>query len=719
MRYQLRMRSVHGDSGWFRHSITAFSALGLITACARPPALQVPPGASAAEAATQPGALAQASSASGLDLAGMDRQVKPGDQFEEYANGTWRLNTSIPEDRASTGVFFEVFEKAEKRTSELVKGLAASEPAAGSDERRIADYYNAFMDESAIEQQALQPLAAHLAKVEAIKSRTDLSRALGTELRADVDPINATDLETERLFGLFVAQGLEDPTHNVPYLLQGGLGMPKRDYYLSNDPAMVAFRDKYKVYITALLSLAGVKDSVAKAASVLALEIKIAQGHATVVDSHDPHKANNPWPLNTFASKAPGIEWPVFFQAAGLAKQPKVIVWQAGAVRALSKLVTSESLQTWKSWLAFHTLNQSAPLLPKAFAELHFDFYQHTLEGTPKQRDRWKRALTALNHDLGDAIGTLYVQHYFPASSRAQVEQMVTNIIAAFRERVDSLSWMSAATKEKAKAKAATLRVGVGYPNHPRKYAALEIRKNDPVGNRLRAELFEYLHQLAKLSQPVDRGEWWMTAQTVNAVNLPLQNAMNFPAGLLEAPFFDPQRDAAANYGAIGAVIGHEISHSFDNLGAEFDADGKLSNWWSAEDQAHFKAAGQQLVAQYNAYEALPGLKLNGEQTLGENIADVSGLTIAHAAYKKSLGGQPAPTLDALSGDQRFFLAYGQTWRSKMREAALRQRIVGDGHAPGPFRALTVRNIDAWYEAFGSQPGEALYLKPEDRVHIW
>jgi putative endopeptidase len=702
-----------------KHNISAILVVGTLAACARPPAVQVPPGASAAETPAQPGVSARASSAAGIDLLGMDRQVKPGNQFEEYANGTWRLNTSIPEDRASTGVFFEVFEKAEKRTSELVQGLAASEPAAGSDEQRIADYYKAFMDESAIEQQALRPLEAQLAKLDAIKSRSDLSRALGAELRADVDPINATDLETERLFGLFVAQGLEDPAHNVPYLLQGGLGMPKRDYYLSSDPAMVAFRDKYKMYVNALLSLAGVKDSVGKAASILALETKIAQGHATLLESEDPHKANNPWPLNTFASKAPGIEWPVFFQAAGLAKQPKVIVWQADAVRALSKLVASEPLQAWKSWLAFHTLNQSAPLLPKAFAELHFDFYQHTLEGTPKQRDRWKRALSALNHDLGDAIGTLYVKEHFPASSRAQVEQMVSNIIAAFRERVDSLSWMSAATKEKAKAKAASLRVGVGYPDHPRTYAALEIRKDDAVGNRMRAELFEYQHQLAKLAEPVDRGEWWMTAQTVNAVNLPLQNAMNFPAAMLEAPFFDPQRDAAANYGSIGAVIGHEISHSFDNLGAEFDADGKLSNWWSAEDHAHFKAAGQRLVAQYSAYEALPGLKLNGEQTLGENIADVSGLTIAHAAYVKSLGGKPAPTLDALSGDQRFFLAYAQTWRQKMREAALRQRVVGDGHAPGPFRALTVRNIDAWYEAFSPQPGQQLYLAPEERVHIW
>jgi putative endopeptidase len=575
------------------------------------------------------------------------------------------------------------------------------------------------MDESAIERQALHPLDAQLAKIEAIKSRSDLSRALGDELRADIDPINATDLETEHLFGLFVAQGLEDPTHNLPYLLQGGLGMPKRDHYLSTDPALVAFRDKYKMYITALLTLAGVKDSVAKAASILALETKIAQAHATLVESEDPHKANNPWALNAFPKQAPGLDWPAFFQAAGLAKQARVIVWQAGAIRGLAKLVGSEPLQAWKSWLTFHTINHNAPLLPKAYAESHFDFYQHTLEGTPKQRERWKRALSALNHDLGDAIGTLYVKQYFPASSRAQVEQMVANIIAAFRERVDALSWLSAATKEKARAKAASLRVGVGYPDQPRSYAALEIRKTDPVGNRQRAELFEYMHQLAKLAKPVDRGEWWMTAQTVNAVNLPLQNAMNFPAGMLEPPFFDAQRDPAANYGAIGAVIGHEISHSFDNLGAEFDADGRLSNWWSAEDHAHFKAAGQRLVAQYSAYEALPGLFVNGEQTLGENIADVSGLTIAHAAYVKSLAGSPAPTLDALSGDQRFFLAYGQTWRQKMREAALRQRVVADGHAPGPFRALTVRNIDAWYDAFAAQPGEALYLAPEERVHIW
>jgi putative endopeptidase len=694
--------------------------LCVAAACGRPPQVQAP----AAGQQTEPlahstAASSQAKQSAGLDLAGMDRQVKPGDNFEQYANGTWRDNTEIPQDRSSTGVFYEVFEKAEKRTSELVKGLAASEPAAGSDERRIADYYKAFMDESAIEQRALHPLDAQLAKVDAIKSRTDLARALGAQLRADVDPINATNFETEHLFGVFVAQGLEDPTHNVPYLLQGGLGMPKRDYYLSSESEMVAFRDKYKMYVASLFSLVGVKDSAARADSIVALETKIAQAHATLVESEDPHKANNPWAVHAFGKQAPGLDWPTFFQAAGLSKQPKIIVWQADAVRGLAKLVSSEPLQAWKNWLIFHTVNENSALLPKAYAELHFDFYGHTLEGTPKQRDRWKRALGALNRDLGDAVGTLYAKQYFPASSRAQVEQLVANIIAAFRERVDSLSWMSEATKQKAKAKAATLRVGVGYPDHPRTYAALEIKEDDPLGNHLRAELFEYQHQLAKLEQPVDRGEWWMTAQTVNAVNLPLQNAMNFPAAMLEPPFFDAARDAAANYGAVGAVIGHEISHSFDNVGAEFDAEGRMANWWTPEDQAHFTAAGERLVAQYNAYEALPGLHVNGQQTLGENIADVSGLTIAHAAYVKSLAGKPAPVIDDFTGDQRFFLSYAQTWRTKMRDAALRQRVVADGHAPGAFRALTVRNINTWYTAFSPQPAEKLFLAPQDRVHIW
>ncbi|SFR88143.1 putative endopeptidase [Dyella sp. OK004] len=661
----------------------------------------------------------EARSASGIDLAGVDHAVKPGDDFNGYANGAWAKTAEIPADRSSTGIFLKVFELAEKRNAELIRDAGKSHPAAGTDARKIADYYAAFMDEAAIEKQGLNPLKSALAKIDAIKTTGDLSTVLGNGLRADVDPVNATNWWTQNLFGLFVAQGLEDPSHNMPYLLQGGLGLPNRDYYLSDDKSMAAVRDKYQTYIATLLKQAGTPDAENKAKAIFALETKIAKAQSSIVDSEDVHKANNPWNLGDFSKKAPGIDWNAYFGAAGLAKQKRVIVWQPDAIRQLSALVASEPLPAWQDYLRFHELNRSANLLPKAYAEMAFDFYGRTLNGTPKQRDRWKRAIGATNGALGDAVGQIYVTRYFPASSKQQVQQMVSNIMAAFNDHVDTIDWMTPATRQKAKAKIATLKVGVGYPETWRNYASLDIRPDDALGNRLRADAFEYQHQLAKLDQPVDRGEWWMTPQTVNAVNLPLQNALNFPAAILEAPFFDPKADAAANYGSIGSVIGHEISHSFDNTGAEFDAQGRLANWWTPEDQAHFKAAGQRLVEQYNAYEVLPGLHINGQQTLGENIADVSGLAIAYAAYQKSLGGKPAPVIDGLTGDQRFFLAFAQSWREKTREKALRQQVVTDGHSPGTFRAQTVRNIDAWYGAFKPVAGEKLYLDPKDRVKIW
>jgi putative endopeptidase len=664
-------------------------------------------------------AAAKPHDAVGVDLAGIDKSVKPGDDFDGYANGNWKKTAQIPADRASTGIFLKVFEKAEKRNAELIRDAGKGHPKPGSNERKIADYYAAFMDEAAIEKNGLNPLKPELAKIDAIKDKASLASVLGGTLRADVDPINATNWDTENLFGLFVTQGLEDPSHNVPYLLQGGLGMPNRDYYLADDAQMKGYREKYQAYIATLLKLSGAKDADEKAKAILALETKIAKAQASIVESEDVHKANNPWALADFAKKAPGLDWNAYFAAAGLSGQKTVIAWQPDAIRQLSALTASEPLQTWKDWLTFHTLNHSAGLLPKAYADAQFEFYGHTLNGTPKQRDRWKRAIGATNAALGDAVGQIYVQRYFPASSKARVTQMVDNIKAAFNDHVDTLDWMSPATKQKAKAKIATLKVGVGYPETWRDYGSLEVRADDPVGNRLRAEQYEYKHQLAKLGQPVDKGEWWMTPQTVNAVNLPLQNALNFPAAILEAPFFDPNADDAANYGSIGAVIGHEISHSFDNTGAEFDAEGRLANWWTPEDQAHFKAAGQKLVEQYNAYEPLPGLHINGQQTLGENIADVSGLAIAHAAYVKSLGGKPAPVIGGLSGDQRFFLAFAQSWRTKTRDAALRAQVIGDGHSPGQFRAQTVRNLDAWYDAFKVQPGEKLYLDPKQRVKIW
>ena len=669
----------------------------------------------AAPAATAPTKAA----ASGVDLAGIDHAVQPGDDFDGYANGAWRAKALIPEDRSSTGVFFEVFQKAEKRNADLIQGIAASHPAADSDAGRIANYYAAYMDQAGIEQRGLKPLQPQLDAIDAIANGTDLARVLGSGLRADVDPLNATNYATQQLFGLFVAQGLEDPSHNIPYLMQGGLGMPNRDYYLSADPAMVAIRDKYKAYVAALLKQAGIADADAKAASIYALEEKIAKAQASIVETEDVHKANNPWAMGDFAKKAPGLDWATYFKAAGLDGQPIVDAWQPGAITQLSALTASQPLQAWKDWLTFHALNRNTAVLPKAFDDLSFGFYGTTLTGTPKQRDRWKRALSAVNNSLGDAVGKLYVQKYFPASSREQVQQMVSNLLAVFPERIDKLDWMSPETKAKAKAKVAATKVGVGYPDTWRDYSKLDIRPDDALGNAERARIAEYRHQLAKLGQPVDRNEWWMTPQTVNAVNLPLQNALNFPAAILEPPFFDPGADAASNYGSIGATIGHEISHSFDNTGAEFDAEGRLANWWTPSDAAHFKAAGAKLIAQYNAYEALPGLHLNGAQTLGENIADLAGLSVAHDAYIKSLGGKPAPVIDGLTGDQRFFLAFAQSWRSKTRDAALRAQIVSDGHAPGRFRAQTVRNIDAWYDAFAPKPGQALYLKPEDRVRIW
>ena len=655
----------------------------------------------------------------GIDLKGIDHSVRPGDDFFRYANGDWLKTATIPADRSSIGSFYEMFKKTEQHTADLIRHAGASHPAAGSNAAKIADYYAAWMDTAAIEKHGLAPLKPELAQIDAITSRADLARVLGSRLRADVDPINATNFHTEHLFGLFVTQGLEDPSHHVAYLLQGGVAMPSRDYYLSTDPHMAAFRTKYLAYVGALLKQAGIADSEAKAKTVVALETKIATAQESLLDSQDVQKANNLWRMSDFSSKAPGLDWAAYFKAAGLDGQQQIDVWQPSAITGLAALVSSAPLQDWKDLLVFHTIDHSADLLPKAFADLHFDFYSHTLQGTPQQQPRWKLAVTATNTDLGDAVGQIYVKQYFPASSKAAVEKLVQNLIAAFSQRIDDLAWMTPATREKAKAKLTTLKVGVGYPDKWRDYASLQVSSDDALDNHLRAEKFEYEHQRAKLGQPVDKGEWWMTPQTVNAVNLPLQNALNFPAAILQKPFFDPQADAAANYGSIGAIIGHEISHSFDNTGAEFNAQGKLQNWWTPADLAHFKAATTQLAKQFDQYQALPGLHVSGEQTLGEDIADVSGLTIAYLAYHKSLDGKPAPVIDGLTGDQRFFLAFGQSWRSKMRDDALRQRLSTDVHAPAQFRAQTVRNLDQWYPAFKVKPGEKLYLAPKDRVKIW
>ncbi len=451
----------------------------------------------------------------------------------------------------------------------------------------------------------------------------------------------------------------------------------------------------------------------------MALETAIAKTHWSLTDTEDPAKGNNPWTRADFARKAPGVDWTALFAAAGLGAQQRFVAWQPSAITGEAALIGSEPLETWKDLLAFHLIDRNSGLLPKAFVDERFAFYGKTLSGTPALAPRWKRAVGATNGALGEAVGRLYAAKYFPPADKAAVQAMVANIKAAFSRRIDALDWMAPATKTEAKAKLTALIVGVGYPDKWQDYSALRIVRGDALGNQMRADLFDTKVKLARLGRPVDRREWVMTPQLVNAVNLPVLNALNFPAAELQPPHFDPKATAAVNYGSVGAIIGHEISHSFDNNGAEFDSHGRLRDWWTKSDFAHFQASGQGLAKQFDGYCPFPDLCVKGEQTLAENIADVAGLSAAYDAWKMSLGGKPAPVVDGLSGEQQFFLSFAQTWRSKTREQALRQQLLTDGHAPAQYRAQTVRNLDAWYGAFDVKPGEKLYLTPSARVRVW
>jgi len=655
----------------------------------------------------------------GIDVAAIDRSVNPADDFYKFANGSWLAQTEIPADRSTWGPGDAMTEEAARRTRGLLEAAGAAAAAAGSVQQQAADYYASYMDEAGIEAKALTPLAPMLERIAAIDSHTALSRALGEELRADVDALNNTNFRTDRLFGVWVTAALDDLSTSRPYLLQGGLDLPDREYYLGTSARMVGIRQEYAGHIARTLRLAGVPDADAAAAAIVALETKMARVHATRAESLDVLKANNPWPRAEFARRAPGLDWDAFLAGARLDTAPIVIVWHPAATRGLSALVRSEPLAAWKHWLTFHAIDRNAAVLPKAFVDERFAFHGKVLNGTPQLAERWKRGVAATNGALPEAVGQLYVAKFFPPETKAQMQAMVKNLVTAFGARIDRLDWMSPATRVKARQKLATLRVGVGYPDAWVDYRGLQIVKGDAFGNRQRAERFEYERQLAKIGKPVDKGEWWMSPQTVNALNLPLQNALNFPAAILAPPYFDPAAPAAANYGAIGAVIGHEITHSFDDQGAMFDAEGRLSNWWTKEDLEHFRAAGKALAAQYDAYAPFPDLHVNGTQTLSENIADVAGLATAFDGWQASLGGAAAPELAGFTGPQQFFVAYAQSWLTKWREPALRQAVITDGHAPGEYRADSVRNLDAWYEAFSVQPGRALYLPPEKRVRVW
>jgi len=655
----------------------------------------------------------------GIAVANMDRSVKPGDDFYSYANGDWIKRTEIPPDRARIGVFTSLDTLSSRRTSDLIADIAKSNPSPVSAQRKIADLYNSYMDEAAIEARGLAPLRPHLEAIAAIRDKRELAFALGQTLRTDVDALNNTNFQTANLFGLWVAPSFNDPEHYTAYILQGGLQLPDREYYLSDSERMRNLRAEYLAHVAAMLKLAGFSDPDQRAKRIIYLEHAIAEKHLSLAENEDIHKANNPWSQADFVAKAPGLDWSEYFRGAGLTRQPGLIVWQPAAFTAESALVASAPLDTWKDWLAYHLIEVYGGLLPKALADERFAFFGKALSGTQQQLPRWQRGVAVVNAFLGDAVGQIYAQKYFPPEAKAQAQAMVANLVEAYRKRIDALSWMDPTTKAEAKAKLSTLYVGIGYPESWKDYSSYEVKANDIFGNVWRGRFSDYQRDLALLGKPIDRKAWSMTPQTVNAVNLPLQNALNFPAAILQPPFFDPKAPDGFNYGAIGTVIGHEISHTFDTEGSAFDAQGRVRNWWTPADLKHFEEATARLAAQYDTYEPFPDISVNGKQTLAENIADVAGISAALDGYRASLAGKSAPVQDGFTGEQQFFVAFAQNWGSKSREGALRQQILTDPHAPAQYRAATVRNIDAWYAAFQVQPGDKLYLASADRVRIW
>jgi putative endopeptidase len=655
----------------------------------------------------------------GISIANMDRSVKPGDNFFQYANGAWIKRTVIPADRSRISVFDALNDLSNKRTLTLIEEAGKAKAPAGSNTQKIAELYHSYMDQAGIESRGLRPIEPELRAIADIRDKTQLARALGESLRADVDALNNTHFHTDNLFGLWVAPGFSDAAHYAPYLLQGGLELPNRDYYLSDSDSMRKIRPKYQAHIAAMLKLAGFADVDNRAARIYSLDHAIAEKHWSLAENQEVAKANNPWKRSDFPVKAPGLNWEEYFRGAGLSQQSMFIVWQPSAFTGEAALVGSTSLDAWKDWLAYHLIETYADVLPKTIADEHFALVGPVLSGTPQQRPRWQRGVAMVNHELGDAVGQIFAQRYFSPQAKAEVEALVAHIIADYRERLRNLSWMAPATKAEAIAKLNALYVGVGYPESWRDYSGYEVQPGDIAGNYRRGELFYYHTNVAHIGKPVNRKEWQMTPQTVNAVNLPLQNALNFPAAILQPPFFDPAAPNAVNYGAIGSVIGHEISHTFDTEGSAFDAEGRMRNWWTASDFAHFRASTAKLAAQYDAYKPFPDLSVNGKQTLAEDIADVAGISAAYDGYHSSLKDKAPPVDHGFTGDQQFFIAFGQNYASKSRPAALREQVLNDSHAPAEYRADTVRNADAWYKAFDVQPGQGLYLAPQDRVKIW
>lgn len=646
----------------------------------------------------------------GFDVAGMDRTTRAGDDFVTHTSGTYLKTLEIPADKTSFGMFTKLRDLSQERTRTIIEKAAASGGAPGSEAQKVGDFYASFMDEAAIEAKGIAPIKPELDKIAAIADKTQLAAMFGRFSRIGVStPI-----------GVGVGPDRKNPDAFQVGASQGGLGLPDRDYYLDMaNPKFAEARAKYQAYVATLLGLSGFADADARATAIIALETKIAATHWTRVERRQAEKTYNPVARADLDRAYPGVDWGQLLTNAGLEGQPVINMSTPSALQGAGKLIDSEPLAVWRDYLAFQLLRDAAPVLPKAFVDANFDMYSKTLGGQPAQTPRWKRGVDTTTAVLGEALGKLYVADYFPPDAKAKADELVKNIIAAMDARLANLAWMDPSTRTAARAKLAAFKPKIGYPDKWLDYSALEIRKGDAIGNMARATEFQYARQVAKLGKPVDRSEWFMTPMTVNAYANPVWNEIVFPAAILQAPFFDAKADPAVNYGGIGAVIGHEITHHFDDQGRKYDKTGKLADWWTPQDVERFKVMTDKVVAQYGAYEPLPGKKINGELTLGENMADLAGINIAFDAWKLSLNGKKAKAIDGWTGEQRFFLGFSQVWRQKYRDAILLQQLTTDPHSPGNFRPYVVRNLDAWYAAFDVKPGEKYYLGPAERLKVW
>ncbi len=648
---------------------------------------------------------------SGLDPGSFDKSVRPQDDLFAHVNGAWLAKTEIPPDKPSYGGFYEAHDRTQEQLKVLVEAAAKNPGTTGSAQQKIGDFYTSFMDEARADALGIAPLVPEFTAIDALSTKRDLAVYFARQLKLGVG-------------GAPVQGGVEgdakDPTRSVLYLSQGGLGMPDRDYYLKDDAKLKEYRAKYVAYISAMLTAAGVPDAPKAAAGVLAIETALARAHWTNVENRDAVKTYNRVATTELSTRFPGLDWAAWSAELSVSAAPHVVVSQPSFFAALGRQVAATPMDQWKPFLKFHTIDRFAPYLSASLVNTRFDFRGRTLQGIQELQPRWKRGLANLDTAAGELLGKVYVDTYFTPAAKARMDTLVQNLRSAYGEGIDGLEWMGPETKKEAHAKLAAFRPKIGYPSKWRDYSKVAITKDDLVGNMMRAIAADTEFQLAKVGKPVDAEEWGMTPQTVNAYYNPIRNEVVFPAAILQPPFFDMGADDAMNYGGIGAVIGHEMGHGFDDQGRQYDSKGVLRDWWTAKDAGEFTRRAKGLVAYYGAMEVLPQLKVNGELTLGENIGDLTGLIIAHRAYLTSLNGKTAPVMDGLTGDQRFFAGWAQAWRGKIRDDSLRQQLMVDPHAPDKVRGNgPLPHVAAFYEAFGVKAGDKLFLPPDARVKIW